>query len=56
MGRKAGLLLAKAGTSDPIDATAVLISRNGDQILTSDLQDIQRLAAADGKSVVVIAC
>jgi hypothetical protein len=56
MGREAGLLLARAQTSDPIDATAVLVAANGDRILTSDSRDIRRLAAAAGKHVSVIAC
>jgi len=49
MGRDAGALLAKARTDDPIDATVVLVSRSGDRILTSDPDDIGRLASGSGK-------
>jgi hypothetical protein len=56
MAREAGILLARAGTSDPIDATVVLVAANGDRILTSGRHDIRRLAAAAGKRVSVIAC
>ena len=42
MGR---LALARAGTSDPIDATVVLVAETGDRIVTSDRTDIDRLVA-----------
>lgn len=56
MGRDAGALLAKSGTDDPIDATVVLIARAGDRILTSDPDDIGRLASSSGKRVAVVPC
>lgn len=56
LGRLAGLLLAAAGTSDPIDATVVLVSRDGDRILTSDPEDLRTLAAAAGRRAVVVPC
>ena len=56
MGRRAGVLLARAGTSDPIDATVVLVAESGDRILTSDPSDIQRLVAASGTRVATISC
>jgi predicted nucleic acid-binding protein len=56
MGRDAGALLAKARTDDPIDATVVLVARSGDRILTSDPEDISRLATASGKRVAVVPC
>src|SRR5499425_453772 len=43
-GREAGVLQATAGTSDAIDATVVLLASAGDRILTSDPDDIARLA------------
>ena len=55
-GRKAGVLLAAAGTADPIDATVVLLAAAGDRILTSDPGDLARLAAAAGNRPVIIAC
>ena len=56
MGRRAGVLLARAGTGDPIDATVVLVAENGDRILTSDPTDIQRLVAASAMRIATIAC
>jgi hypothetical protein len=55
-GRDAGVLLAKAGTSDPVDATVVLLAVAGDRILTSDPDDLGRLAAAAGSRPVIVAC
>ena len=55
-GRRAGVLLARAGTDDPIDATIVLAAETGDRILTSDRSDIERLVAASGTRAAVVAC
>ncbi len=55
-GREAGALLGDAGTSDPIDATVVLLAAPGDRILTRDAGDIARLAEAAGNQAVVITC
>jgi hypothetical protein len=55
-GRDAGALLASAGTTDPIDATVVLLAAPGDRIMTSDLHDITRLATAAGNRAVIITC
>ena len=56
LGRRAGVLLARAETRDPIDATVVLVAENGDRILTSDRADIGRLVAASGARVGTVAC
>lgn len=56
MGRSAGTLLGRAATSDPIDATLVLLARDGDDIITSDPADIRHLVLAAGKRVRVVAC
>ena len=56
MGRRAGVLLARAGTADPIDATVVLTAEPGDRILSSDPDDIRRLATAAGTSAAVVTC
>ena len=56
MGRRAGVLLARAGTDDPIDATVVLAAETGDRILTSDQSDIERLVAASGTRAAVVGC
>ena len=54
LGRAAGKLLAAAKMSDVIDAALVLLASDGDQIVTSDVNDIERLAAASGRHVEVI--
>jgi len=56
LGREAGVLLGRTKTSDPIDATVVLLAADGDRILTSDIRDLKRLAAAAHKRVAFIAC
>ena len=55
-GREAGVLLGRAGTADPIDASVVLLAEPGDRILTSDPDDLTRLAAAAANRAVIIAC
>ena len=44
LGRTAGALLGAAGTSDVIDAAVVLLASDGDDIITSDPDDIAQLA------------
>ena len=56
LGRESGILVGRAKTNDPIDATIVLISSNGDRILTSDPRDLKRLVSAARKRVAIIAC
>jgi hypothetical protein len=46
MGRRAGLLLARSGQSDAIDAAVVCLAADGDDILTSDPGDLRILAEA----------
>jgi hypothetical protein len=46
MGRRAGMLLARSGSSDAIDATVVCLAADGDDILTSDPGDLRALAEA----------
>ncbi len=55
-GRAAGVLLAAAGTSDPINATVALLAEPGDRILTGDPVDLTRLAVAAANRAVVVAC
>lgn len=50
-GRAAGELLSLAGKSDVIDAALVLLSEDGDQIVTSDPRDIEPLARSAGRYV-----
>lgn len=54
LGRACGALLGTAGTDDAIDAAVVLIAHDGDEILTSDPNDIRHLVAAAGLSVRVV--
>lgn len=56
VGRDAGVLLGAADTSDPIDATVVLLAAPGDRILTSDPADMTRLARAAASRAVIVAC
>jgi hypothetical protein len=46
LGRRAGSLLARSGQSDAIDAAAVCLAADGDDILTSDPGDLRELAEA----------
>jgi hypothetical protein len=54
LGRRAGLLLGRARLEDPIDAAVVALAVDGDQIVTSDPDDVQRLVEASGRRVDVI--
>lgn len=56
LAQAAGQLIGRAGTSDPIDATLVLVSERGDEILTSDPGDIGHLVRVLGRRVDVLAC
>jgi hypothetical protein len=54
LGRRAGLLLARARTSDVVDAAVVLLAADGDTILTSDPEDLAKLAGAADLHVDVV--
>lgn len=54
LGRAAGQLLAAAGLADVIDAGVVLLARDGDEIVTVDLEDLEQLAEASGRHVELI--
>ncbi len=51
LGRRAGVLLGRAGASDVVDAALVLLAADGDEILTSDPDDLRSLALAAGVHV-----
>jgi len=51
--RRVGLLLERARSSDVVDAALVELADYGDEILTSDLTDIARLAKHAGKTILV---
>jgi len=54
LGRAAGQLLARSGLADVIDAALVLLSEEGDHIVTSDVRDIEALAHAAGCDVEIV--
>jgi hypothetical protein len=52
--RRAGELLAKTRTHDIVDALLVGLARDGDTIVTSDPDDLERLLAASGTRATVL--
>jgi hypothetical protein len=54
LGRAAGVFLGAARMSDLIDASIVLIAQDGDEIITSDSEDLEPLAAASGRHVELV--
>ncbi len=54
MGRSAGVLLARSGLDDAIDAALVALCSHGDEILTSDPNDLAALAEAAGLDVNIL--
>ena len=54
LGRRAGVLLARSGLGDAIDAAVVCLAGDGDDILTSDPGDLRALAQAAGVHVELI--
>jgi hypothetical protein len=54
LGRRAGILLARAGRVDAVDAAVVCLAGDGDDILTSDARDLEILARAAGVHVELI--
>jgi len=55
LGRRAGMLLARTGRADAIDAAVVCLAADGDDILTSDPGDLRVLAEAAAVHVELIA-
>ncbi|HEU4727860.1 MAG TPA: hypothetical protein VFT22_08235 [Kofleriaceae bacterium] len=54
LGRTAGELLALTGQRDVIDAALVVLTQDGDQVVTSDPDDIEPLAQAARRHVELI--
>ena len=54
LGRRAGVLLGRARMTDVVDAALVLLAVDGDSVLTSDVEDIEQLAAAAALHVDVV--
>jgi hypothetical protein len=55
LGRKSGELLAASGTRDVIDAALVVVAEDGDEIITSDPDDLALLAEGAGTHVEIVA-
>ncbi|HWE69231.1 MAG TPA: hypothetical protein VG205_02650 [Acidimicrobiales bacterium] len=54
LGRAAGVLLSATRRSDVIDASIVLMANDGDEIITSDPEDLRPLAVATGIHVELV--
>lgn len=54
LGRRAGALLGAAGSSDVLDAALVLLGEDGDEIWTSDPDDLGPLAEAAGTHLDIV--
>ena len=54
LGRAAGALLGAARRRDVIDAALVLLASDGDDIVTSDPEDLEPLARAAGRHVEIV--
>jgi hypothetical protein len=55
LGRAAGALLGRTRQHDVIDAALVLLAADGDDLLTSDPDDLEPLARALGRHIEIIA-
>ncbi|WP_419846567.1 PIN domain nuclease [Candidatus Poriferisocius sp.] len=54
LGRRAGILLSRCGMSDAIDAALVAMADHGDEIITSDPDDLDILVAASQRRINII--
>jgi hypothetical protein len=54
LGKKAGVLLARSGGDDAIDAALMALATDGDEVVTSDPADLSGLAQAAGIHVDLI--
>lgn len=54
LGRQAGILLAHSGLSDAIDAALVSMADHGDEIITSDPDDLATLVIASQRRIDII--
>ena len=54
LGRRAGILLARSGHTDAVDATVVCLAADGDDILTPDPGDLRGLAEAAGSHIDIV--
>lgn len=51
LGRRAGALLHRARRADVVDAALLALAADGDEVLTSDAEDLRALASAAGLHV-----
>lgn len=56
IGRRAGELLGKSKTDDPIDAAVVLLAHDGEVVMTSDEDDIGHLARIAKRRLLIVSC
>jgi hypothetical protein len=56
IGRAAGILLGRARLRDVPDASLVAVAASGDEIATSDVDDITHLAQVSGYEVIIVSC
>ncbi|HEY6462872.1 MAG TPA: hypothetical protein VIY73_22030 [Polyangiaceae bacterium] len=54
LGKRAGVLLGKTRMQDVVDAALVLLASHGDSVLTSDPEDLARLADAAGLELEIV--
>ena len=54
LGRVAGELLGSTRMSDVVDAALVVLAADGDEIITLDSDDLERLAASAGRHIELI--
>ena len=54
LGRRAGVLLGRGGATDVVDACVVLLAADGDDVITSDPDDLRSLAVAAGVHIELI--
>ncbi|HEY1695840.1 MAG TPA: hypothetical protein VGG39_26920 [Polyangiaceae bacterium] len=54
LGKRAGVLLGKTRTTDVVDAALVLLAAHTDRLLTSDPEDLARLAEAAGLELEIV--
>lgn len=54
LGQEAGELLGRAGLSDVVDAAVVLLTIDGDEIVTVDRDDFEVLVSTSGRHVELV--
>lgn len=54
LGKKAGVLLGKSRTGDALDAALICLAVDGDDVLTSDVADLRRLAESSGVHIELV--